>query len=253
MSALDLCNRTLFYGEGLFETILYKGLTNRLKRHYKRLSDSARFLRIPCPDFGTFLSMIEKKIQEDGMDYGCYVKFCLLSKGDKRFYSYPEDYNVIVITGRPEIIKEVTLDISDYRRHSSNPLIGHKTINYLFNIIVKREAVERGYYDTIILNEKDEVTECSSSNILVYKDKRFFTPSRSSGLLWGTTIDALKERMDIIETGLRINDILNSEYIFITNSISGVVPVVRIKDMSFDIPFSILDEMNRILNEDNSV
>lgn len=246
-----LYNRTILYGEGIFETILYNGLTNRLKRHYIRLSNSARFFRIPCPDFDTFLSLIEKKVKEDRMDYGCYVKFCLLSKGERRFYSLPEDFEAHVITGKPEIITRATLDISPYRMHSSNPVIQHKTLNYLFNIMVKRSAVERGFDDAIILNEDGEVTECSSSNILIYKDKRFLTPSRLSGLLWGTTLDALKDRLNIIEARLKMKDLLNSEYVFITNSISGVVPVVRIQDRSFDIPFIILDELKRILLEDN--
>jgi len=87
--------RTLFYGEGVFETILWRGRTKKLMRHYERLKTSAEFFHIPYPDFEHFCRKIEEKTENK---INLYVKFCLFSKGEGPFYAMPEESEILVIT-----------------------------------------------------------------------------------------------------------------------------------------------------------
>src|SRR5512139_1640908 len=162
-----MSNRTLLYGEGLFETILWNGRTPKLRRHYDRLRTSAAFLRIPCPDYEEFLRLIEARVRGRGT---LYLKFCLLSQGDGSFYSLPSAYRHMIIARRlPPARAEAALTVSRMRRYSRDPLCRHKTMNYTFNILVKREALRQGCADAVVLNERREVTECSSANILLLR------------------------------------------------------------------------------------
>jgi len=241
-------NRTLLYGEGLFETILWRGRTKKLIRHYRRLKDSAYFFKIPCPSFEEFVEAIEEetKGQKD-----IYVKFCLISEGDTRFYAYPENYSIIVVVRPFKQLQRARLTLSPFRINSKDPLVYHKTMNYLFNILVKRKALKDGYDDAIILNELDEITECSSSNLLILKDDILLTPSVQCGLLRGTTLELLIERFDIREVRIGLEDLLEADSVFITNSISGAVPVIGFMDVELPVRYDILEDLNRAIEEEN--
>lgn len=245
--SIDL-NRTLLYGEGLFETILWRGKTEKLLRHYRRLKSSADFLKIPSPSFEEFVKAIE---DETKGRRDLYVKFCLISDGDSRFDASPESYRTVVIVKPYRRMEKMRLTLSPFRRNSRDPLIYHKTMNYLFNILVKRKALGAGYDDAIILNERDEITECSSSNLLIFREDLFLTPSVQCGLLRGTTLDVLRERFDIKEVRFGIEDLLDADSVFVTNSISGAVPVTEIMDTMIPLRSDLLEELNRAIEEDN--
>jgi 4-amino-4-deoxychorismate lyase len=244
-----MSNRTLLYGEGLFETILWKGRTPKLRRHYDRLRSSASYLRIPCPDYDDFLGFIEAKA---GRRRGIYLKFCLLSHGDGTFYSLPSAYRPLIVTKRlPKTGADVTLAVSHLRRHSLDPLCRHKTMNYTFSILVKREALSQGYTDAMVLNERNEVTECSSSNILLLNGETLLTPAVECGLLKGTTLQVLTDRFPVREDHLTVRDVMRADALFVTNSIAGILPVRKVLDRTLDIPEIMLSAMRRTLDSEN--
>ena len=242
--------RTLLFGEGLFETILWRGKTNKLLKHFERLKISADFFHIPCPDYETFCQKIEEKTKGKK---NLYVKFCLISVGESLYYSYPKKAKILVILKKfkPDLsFKRLTL--SEIKRHSKNPVIYHKTMNYLPNILVKREARKKGADDAVILNERDEVTECSASNILIVKDDKLFTPARECGLLLGTTMKILIEKMDVNEEKITIKDLYKAKAIFITNSLIGAVPVIQFLDKTYSLDQKLCNSINSLLERENS-
>jgi 4-amino-4-deoxychorismate lyase len=224
-------NRTLLYGEGLFETIHWVGVNRRLRRHYNRLRASADFLSLPCPTFEDFVSSIESAT---GGKRPLYVKYCLLSEGEGLFYRGPNSSKTLIITGpMPDIPKNVRLTYSPYRRHSTEPNIYHKCTNYLFNVLVKREALSRGFYDAIILNEHGLLTECSASNILLIKDSRYLTPKPQCGLLWGTTLSVLADNLPIELMDIGPELLQDAHEVYVLNSLIGALPVTAIEGKVF--------------------
>lgn len=243
--------RTLFFGEGLFETILWQGRTKKLLKHYQRIKNSAEFFHIPCPDFETFCQEIEKKTEGRK---NLYIKFCLLSNGQPHYYSYPEGSEILVVMKDLKINKTPKkLCLSNIRRHSKNPIVYHKTMNYLPNILVKREALSKGFDDAVMLNERDEITECSTSNILIVKDDKLLTPARECGLLMGTTLQILIEKMNVKEERLTLEDLYSCQSVFITNSLIGALPVIQFEDKSYFIIHELIDSINSIIEEENSL
>lgn len=236
-------NRTVQFGEGLFETILWKGENKKLRLHYSRLKSSAEFFSIPCPTYEEFLESIRTAV---GGATDIYVKYILLSEGPDHYGAQPEGYRVeIKVREAPRPPETVDLCFSSYRRHSANPLFRHKTTSYLFNVLVKREAVRRGYFDGVVLNERGEVTECSASNLILLKRDRLYTPARESGLLWGTTLELLSQSFDIREEYLKPGDLLRADSIFLTNSLIGVVPVLSLEGKKKEINGEALRELKK--------
>lgn len=245
-----MVNRSFFYGEGLFETILYRGRTPKLLRHYRRLSESAKYFHMSCPDFETFCVKIEEKTKGRK---DLYVKVCLLSYGKPRYHEIPQETKLKVFVYRylPKH-DSVSVCVSPFLRHSSDPIVRHKTLNYLFNIMVKRQAVQRGYYDGLILNERGHITECSSANLLILKKGNIYTPHRNSGLLLGTTLQSLMERVKVEETLLTLKDLFDADHIFLTNSLIGVLPISKVEDTIFKIDNELTKYLQEVLQEENT-
>jgi len=241
--------RTLLFGEGLFETILWRGRTKKLLRHFKRIKNSAEFFQIPCPTYEEFCNNIEEKTKGRK---NLYVKFCLFSKGKDIYFSYPEESEAFIIVKdyKPDLTPK-KLFISNIKRHSKNPVIYHKTMNYLANILVKREAISKSFDDAIILNEWDEITECSSSNILIVKGDSLKTPARECGLLSGTTLQILLDKSVVKEERIKTEDLYNASAVFILNSLTGALPVFQVMDKKYPVDNEILKYLNSQINEEN--
>jgi len=240
-------NRTLLFGEGLFETIRWLGENRKLRLHYRRLSDSASFLEIPCPSYEEFLSSIKTAA---GDRRNVAIRFCLLSQGSDYFADRPKGYEVkVILRNIPPPPARVSLTFSHMRRHSSNLLFRHKTTGYLFSILMKREAIRQGFYDAIALNERGELTECSASNLIVAIGGKLYTPAAECGLLRGTTLHAIGSSVDLKEERLRVSDLEKAEAVFITNSLVGVVPVGSIKGRELHVDEDLLLEMRSALKE----
>ncbi len=216
-----MINRTLLYGEGIFETMRLPISEERLKLHYRRLRHSAEFFGIPCPDYEEFKKDCLLDVKEDS-----YLKFCLISKGEDYYGGAPKDYGKLVILKKLKLVEgPVKLSLSPYRRHSSDPICRHKSTNYLFNVMVKKHALKEGFYDGVILNEREEVCETSSANLLFLKGSLLYTPAQESGRLEGTTLSVLKTTMDIKQERIKVSQLENFEAVFIINALIGCLPV----------------------------
>jgi 4-amino-4-deoxychorismate lyase len=244
-----MTNRTLLFGEGLFETIRWKPPEEKLKLHYKRLSTSAEVLGIPYPTYEEFLKDIET--QTTGIEGERYVKYLLVSEGSDALSDKPQAYKSFVLTKvLPPQPNSVKIGISLYRRHSSDPICRHKTTSYLFNLLVKRQAKEKGLWDAIILNEKEEVCEASTANLLFLKGSKLYTPAKECGLLWGTSLEYLTRRFYIVEEKIKVSELEKFDAVYVLNSLVLCASVKQVEDISFYEEEELRQEFLRSLKED---
>lgn len=98
---------------------------------------------------------------------------------------------------------------------SRNPFLFHKT--------TQREIYElraRPSYDTTILhNERGELTECLTANLVLRYGSLWLTPERSCGLLAGTYRQALLETGKLQEARLTLQDLRQADEVFQINSV----------------------------------
>lgn len=233
--------RALLYGEGLFETFrcMDYQLPVYYDRHLKRLRSGCAGLLIPLPETDRISEFIRESLKES-MIRDAYVKLCILSNGGTTYTSKSQSYSILlIIKVYPPIKHAFNIDIADYRRNSGSLICRFKSLNYLENIMLKRKIENYGYDEVIILNEKDYVTECITHNIFWVTDNNVQTPSVETGILPGiirsVLIDTLGSMGISVREGMyEINSLSSSSTVFLTNSISGSVPVSSITGKSLD-------------------
>lgn len=249
----DLPLRTLFFGEGVFETFRYKSsLPVHFKKHLQRLAQGARYLSMKVPQDSYITALLNKAISKSSLS-DIYVKLCLLSEGGSAFFEKSQGTQVLIQLKDYAGSKDsITAEVSDYRKSSSSPILRIKSFNYLENILARRDAITNGYDEAIFLNEKANLTEGSAGNIFWFKEGTIYTPSVECGLLPGTTREILIElesKIDIkIEEGAySLKQLLDAEFAFFTNSLMGSVPISQVGDKFFPLYTETYNKIEREL------
>lgn len=98
---------------------------------------------------------------------------------------------------------------------SRDPFLFHKTTNRAVYDAVR----VAGFDDTILWNERGEVTEATTANVVVERAGRRVTPPVDSGLLAGTFRGGVLERGELEEGVILIEDLLRADRIWLINSV----------------------------------
>ena len=115
----------------------------------------------------------------------------------------------------------------------SQPMQAKSAANYSNAALARMEALNAGYDEAIMLNNKGHVAEGSAENIFVVKNGKITTPPLDADILNGITRDsAIKllksNKIKIIEKNLRIDDLLKADEIFMTGTAAEVKSVTRV-------------------------
>ncbi|MDP6898217.1 MAG: branched-chain amino acid transaminase, partial [Candidatus Nitrosopelagicus sp.] len=115
----------------------------------------------------------------------------------------------------------------------SQPMKAKSAANYSNAALARMEALNAGYDEAIMLNNKGHVAEGSAENIFVVKNGKITTPPLDADILDGITRDSaiklLKSNKNkVIEKNLRINDLLKADEIFMTGTAAEVKSVTRV-------------------------
>jgi para-aminobenzoate synthetase/4-amino-4-deoxychorismate lyase len=114
--------------------------------------------------------------------------------------------------------------ISHRRVESGDPLLRHKTSRRdLYDRERDRLAAETGCDEVLFLNEKDELTEGSRSNIFIERDDRLFTPHIDCGLLDGCLRRELLDGGRCNEMRITRADLEMADGVFLGNSLRGLI------------------------------
>lgn len=127
----------------------------------------------------------------------------------------------------------MSLITTSIRRSTTCPISSHKTINYLTNYLVKKEAVEKGVHDALILNTEGYVAECAVSNIFIVERGTAITPSLQANILPGITRNIILKLCKgngiyVSEELFSLERVFAADEVFLTNSLMEVMPVSKI-------------------------
>ena len=122
---------------------------------------------------------------------------------------------------------------SSHRIPAGDPLSSFKTTSKLVHVMARREAVEKGADEALLLNTNGEVAETAGGNIFWIGGGKICTVPANCGLLPGVTRAVVLEICQML--GLPVNErvikpeaLRNSGGIFITQSVLGIVPVAAL-------------------------
>jgi branched-chain amino acid aminotransferase len=233
----------LLLGAGLFETLrAYDGLVFRLGDHLARLFASARALDIPIQESPEELTRaVAAVLEANGLrDARCRITATrgpLPSEGEGMPAARP---TCLITAGAmtpyaDELYeKGMTVTVSDVRVNDKDPACGHKTTNYLTNLLVLREAHGRGAQEALRFNGPGRLAEGCISNVFVVTGGRLRTPPVTEGCLPGIARKvvlelARAEGIEVSEEPVAAQEVLSAEEMFLTNTIMEVMPVCWIE------------------------
>ena len=95
------------------------------------------------------------------------------------------------------------------------------------------EAAKEGFDEVVLLNERSEVSECTSANIFAVKNGKVLTPPLSSGCLEGVTRGILMEiapeaGVSVAAQSLHPEDLYSADEVFISSTNRNVIGVGEI-------------------------
>jgi branched-chain amino acid aminotransferase len=232
----DISDRGLLLGDGVFDTMLYQN--NELtyyNDHYKRLKTAAKLLSFNFNLTNEQLkNIITNLIKKNNFQNKQIAIRTNITRGvSKRGLDFDKSHKVgiyIKLNPIPKslFMKSIKLGIANIRRNSTSPISQNKTLNYLDNVIEKNRAAKNGYEDAIFLNINEKVSCTTTSNIFYVQKNKIYTPPLKDGVLNGVMREQfLKKKIATTQT-TSLNNLLKSDYIFLTNSVFGIRPVKTI-------------------------
>jgi para-aminobenzoate synthetase / 4-amino-4-deoxychorismate lyase len=191
----------------LFETIrLEEGSFSLLERHLARLENSARHFRFVF-DRTRIHAMLASTASEHAQGVR-RVRLLLSANGNVAIEAFPLE----------ETPAAPLFRLADEPVSSADEFLLHKT--------TRREIYERhappgqSAFDTLLWNERGELTEFTRANLVIELDDALFTPPTSCGLLDGTL------RGELLESGvLRREDLARATRIWWLNGLRNWVEV----------------------------
>lgn len=205
-----------------FESVLFrKGRFILLNDHFERLRKSFRLFFGEDLSFEKdFLPFLNEKVKflNNKLDYKIRIEI----SGSRKVRTLSEE--VIIRKGKTDLKK---ICLSETKVSSFEIMLQHKTNHRQFYDQMLSEVREKGFFESVFLNEKDEITEGCFTNIFCRIDGIYYTPPSDSGLLAGVFRDRLLKRFPKIfrQRKLYIQDMISSDSIFICNSVRGIIRV----------------------------
>ena len=244
---VSVMDHGLLYGDGVFEGIrIRRGPIPRLDAPLHRLTAS-------CDAIGPVLPGGQARAKEAciaaarALDADEAYLRLVVTRGvgplgiDPTTCESPSLFCVagqIVLFDAAKRAKGLDLVTSFWRRPPSDVLDPRvKSLNYLNNVLAKREAKLRHADDALLLNAQGRVAESAGANVFIVRRGVLQTPPPSEGALEGVTRRSILElaRAQQATLGLRVEevplaraDVLDADEVFLTGSGAGVARVASL-------------------------
>ena len=228
----------LLSGWGVFSTLkVAEGVPFAFERHWARITRDAAALHIPLPADPDAVLRKMLELVEANQAFNSTLRLVIVRNGGG-MWAGPSN-------GRASDVIALTADSKDWGdgvklayqpqgRHAACPFAGAKILSWAMNLTWLEMAQQRGFDETILLNERGEVAECTSANIFVANGGRVWTPPLSSGCLPGITREVLLAEIhapgiQLAEKPLLPADLESADEVFITSTTRDLLPVVEIE------------------------
>jgi branched-chain amino acid aminotransferase len=229
---VHLLTHSLHYGSSVFEgERAYGGKIFKLREHTERLFKSAQTYGMKIPySVDEIIKASEECLKKNNITEA-YVR-PLVWYGPENVWISTKEHSIHVMIAawcppsylKQPLKKRLNVCLSRWIKPNAQmiPADCKSAANYPMLTLSKNEAIDNGFDDAIMLDSKDNITECTSSNIFFYKKGELFTPLADcflNGITRQTVLElAVKRNIKCHERHLTLNDILEMEECFITGT-----------------------------------
>ena len=244
-ASVSVFDHGLLYGDGVFEGIrAYDGVIFQFKEHLERLYDSAKSIRLQIPISPEEMTKAVVDTLKRNELRDAYIRL-VVTRGvgdlgvDPRKCKTP---SIFVITeyldptyGTAAKENGISVIISSFRRDMVDATTHEiKSLNYLNSVLAKLEATDAGADDALMLDRSGFVSEATTTNIFIVKNRELFTPTTAAGILPGVTRRrVLKLARELgyntYEKGLTPYEVTSGDEAFLTGTLAEIVPLVEVR------------------------
>ncbi|GAB5414910.1 MAG: D-amino acid aminotransferase [Congregibacter sp.] len=236
-------DRGFLFGDGIYEVIpCYAGRTVGLAPHMKRMQDGLDAIEINTRlDVDEWRDIVGKLASLNPLEnQGIYIQ---VSRGadSKRHHAMPSNITatryafsfeippppVADKALAPRYAVSATRDLRWQRCHI-------KSTSLLGNVLHYQHGHAKGYQETLLFNDRDELTEAAACNVFIVKDGVIATPDLDHQKLPGITrfmlLDILRKhsQLKVEERCVTRAEVDNADEVWLTSSSKEVAPVVAI-------------------------
>jgi branched-chain amino acid aminotransferase len=240
-------NRSLRYGDGLFETMkLIKGRIIHKEFHFERLFNGLDLLQFELPkNFNA--AFLEAKItiliKKNNHSASARIRL-MVFRGDGGIFD-PENLHPNYIIESWLLPNDMglnenglTVDVFPGAKKSCDSFSNLKSNNYLPYVMAGLYAKKNKLNDCIVLNSFDRVCDSAIANLFIVEKDKIFTPPLSEGCVAGVMRRWLLDKfylkkIKIFEKNLSTDDILNADEFFLTNSIYNLRWVKNFREKNY--------------------
>jgi branched-chain amino acid aminotransferase len=233
-----IANRSFCYGDGFFESMRITGSEMPfIKNHFDRIKETASVLEINLPPDLSIESLqetVKLLAEKNGVEKEGKARINFY-RNEGGLYA-PESNTCSVIVdvmpyasaiGYELNSKGLKVDLYQKIKKPCNVLSSIKSCNSLLYVLAGKYKRDNDLEESVILNDKHNVCEFTSSNLFIVINGVLYTPALAEGCINGVMrkviLDlAAKARIYVYETELKPNDLIRADEIFLTNAVQGI-------------------------------
>jgi len=223
----------LMNGWGVFSTMrVADGVLFAFERHWRRMHQDATRMHVPFPADPEWMhSRLLKLVDANHAENATLRVIVVRNRGG--LYEGPDlerDFDLIAFTtGLNSWSDSVRLALKPHGRYAQSEFAGAKILSWAQNLTWYEEAHQRGLDEYVLLNERGEISECTSANIFTVEGSNVLTPPLSSGCLPGVTRELLLGEIrvpgfTVHEKTLMPSDLARADQVMITSSTRDLLP-----------------------------
>jgi branched-chain amino acid aminotransferase len=234
----------LLNGWGVFSTIrVYDGVMFAWERHWARMQSDAGRMRVPFPPDRDWLAKRLHRLIDANRALNATLRVAVIRNRGGMFEGPGpmREFDVVAFTADVNRWGDsVKLGLVPNARYAASEFAGTKNLSWSENLTWYERAHDQGLDEVVLLNEREEVCECTSANIFAAfsntQGTQVWTPPLASGCLPGVTRALLLEEirvpgLQIAERTLVPADLEAAGEVFITSTTRELLPVVSVEGL----------------------
>lgn len=240
-SGIDVLDRGLQYGDGLFETLAVKqGNPLLWERHMNRLLEGCRRLRLPMAD--PSLLRTEAEALCDGATRAVLKIVLTRGTGARGYRIEPGAAGTRILTLAAAADYPVhyyrdgiTVRLCETRLGCNPALAGIKHLNRLEQVLARAEWDDARTAEGLMRDAHGHVVEGTMSNLFLVRNGVLVVPRLETcgvaGVMHGYIVDWAQDNgLTVEERSLIPADVKTADEVFLCNSLIGVWPVCRFEE-----------------------
>ncbi|MEI2738646.1 MAG: aminotransferase class IV [Chitinophagaceae bacterium] len=240
-------NRGYRYGDGLFETMkVIEGKILLSNYHFKRLFAGLALLQFEIPHL-----FLRQKTENEILNL-CKKNNCeglarvrlSVFRGNGGLYDEDKGLQYLIecwpLTESVNKLNEngLIIDVFPAAEKSCDKFSNLKSANFLPYSMAALYAKEKKLNDCLVLNTTGGIADSTIANLFIIKNGIVLTPGLEEGCVNGVMRQYLLKEMQeagfsVQETTVSVNDIIQSDEIFLTNAINGIRWIRQFRNKTF--------------------